>query len=102
MNFLSRQEINATYTRYLKPYNQNGDLPYLSVRDNAQLLSLEEVALLFGFEPFDLAGFILVHPEAHPEAIPYQLFGEDIFFEREAILIWYLDTALPLLKEASS
>ena len=102
MNFLSRREINATYACYLRPYNQSGDLPYLSARDNARLLSLNEVALLFGFEPFDLAGFILVHPEAHPEAIPYQLFGEDIFFEREPILIWYLDTALPLLKEASS
>ena len=102
MNFLSRQEINATYTRYLKPYTQSGDLPYLSVRDNAQLLSLEEVALLFGFEPFDLAGFILVHSEAHPGSIPYQLCGEDLFFEREAILSWYLETALPLLKESSS
>ena len=101
MNFLSRPEINATYACCLQPYNQSGDLPYLTVKDSAQLLSLEEVALLFGFEPFDLAGFILVHPEAHPEAIPYQLFGEDIFFEREAILIWYLETALPLLKESS-
>ena len=98
MNFLSRQEINATYTCYLKPYTQSGDLPYLSVRDNARLLSLNEVALLFGFEPFDLAGFILVHPEA----LPYQLCGDDIFFEREVILTWYLETALPLLKEASS
>ena len=101
MNFLSRQEINATYSCYLKPYTQSGDLPYLSVTDKAQLLSLEEVALLFGFEPFDLAGFILVHSEAHPRSIPYQLVGEDIFFEREAILSWYIKTALPLLKESS-
>ncbi|MBI9096756.1 MAG: hypothetical protein JEY71_18005 [Sphaerochaeta sp.] len=101
MNFLSRSEINATYTCYLKPYIQSGNLPYLSVTDNARLLSLDEVAFLFGFEPFDLAGFILVHSEAHPGSIPYQLCGEDIVFEREAILSWYLETALPLLKEAS-
>ena len=101
MNFLSRSEINATYTCYLKPYEQSGDLPYLSVTDNARLLSLNEVAHLLGFEPSDLAGFILVHSEAHPEAIPYQLFGEDIFFERESILSWYIETALPLLKESS-
>ena len=97
MNFLSRSEINATYTCYLKPYIQSGDLPYLSVTDHNRLLSLNEVALLFGFESADLAGFIL----AHPESIPYQLVGEDIFFEREAILSWYLRTALPLLKESS-
>lgn len=95
MNFLSREEINATYPLYLKPYIQSGNLPYLSVTDNAQLLSLDEVAFLFGFEPADMAGFIL----AYPEAIPYQLVGEDIFFERRAILSWYVKTALPLLKE---
>lgn len=98
MNFLSRREINVSYACFLKPYAQSGDLPYLSVRDNARLLSLTEAALLFGFERADLAGFIL----AHPGLIPYQLIGSDIFFEREAILTWYLETALPLLKEASS
>ena len=98
MNFLSRPEINATYACYQKPYVQSGDLPHLSVTDHNRLLSLEEVALLFGFEPADLAGFIL----SHPRSIPYQQCGQDIFFEREAILIWYLQTALPLLKEASS
>jgi len=97
MNFLSRQEINVTYTYYLKPYIQSGDLPYLSVTDHNRLLSLNEVAHLLGFEPADLAGFIL----ANPGLIPYQLFGEDIFFEREAILSWYVKTALPLLKESS-
>ena len=98
MNFLSRSEINATYTCYMKPYIQSGELPYLSQVDTSRLLGLEEVAFLFGFEPADLAGFIL----AHPESLPYQLFGEDLFFEREAILTWYLQTAIPLLKESSS
>ena len=98
MNFLSRKEINASYSSYLTAYRQSGELPYLSVADHNRLLSLEEVALLFGFEPADLAGFIL----AHPSSIPYQLVVEDIFFDREAILTWYLQTALPLLKEASS
>ncbi len=97
MNFLSREEINATYSLYLKPYMQSGNLPYLSIPDNARLLSLDEVALLFGFEPADLAGFIL----AHPRAIPFQQIEEDLFFERRAILSWYLETALPLLKETS-
>ena len=97
MNFLSRSEINATYSLYLKPYMQSGNLPYLSVTDNARLLSLQEVAFLFGFESADLGGFIL----AHPRAIPFQQIGEDIVFERRAILSWYLETALPLLKEAS-
>jgi len=97
MNFLSREEINATYSVYLKPYMQSGNLPYLSIPDNARLLSLDEVALLFGFEPADLAGFIL----AHPASIPFQHRENDVFFEREAILSWYLETALPLLKEAS-
>ncbi len=98
MNFLSRLEINATYVCYQKPYMESGDLPYLAETDTSRLLSLEEVALLFGFEPADLAGFIL----AHPSSIPFQQLGLDIFFEREAILSWYLQTALPLLKEASS
>ena len=98
MNFLSRSEINASYSSYLTAYRQSGELPYLSKVDNSRLLGLEEVALLFGFEPADLAGFIL----AHPGLIPYKLVVEDIFFEREAILTWYLQTALPLLKEASS
>ena len=96
MNFLSRSEINASYTCSL--YAQSGELPYLSLADHYRLLSLEEVALLFGFEAADLAGFIL----AHPKTIPYQQQGQEIFFEREAILSWYLETALPLLKEASS
>ena len=98
MNFLSRREINATYACYLKPYVQSGELPYLSLIDSNRLLSLQEIALLFGFEQADLAGFIL----AHPLSIPYQQIGFDIFFEREAILAWYLQTALPLLEEASS
>jgi len=97
MNFLSRQEINVTYTCYLKPYNQSGDLPYLSLADTDRLLNLGEVAHLLGFEPADLGGFIL----AHPGSIPYQILGEDIFFERESILSWYVETALPLLKESS-
>ncbi|MDY0288990.1 MAG: hypothetical protein RBR15_09230 [Sphaerochaeta sp.] len=98
MNFLSRSEINTAYACYQKPYMQSGDLPYLSVTDHNRLLSLEEIALLFGFEPADLAGFIL----AHPSSIPFQQLGLDIFFEREVILTWYLQTALPLLKEASN
>jgi len=98
MNFLSREEINANYMIYLKPYIQSGDVPYLTVTDNARILSLHEVAFLFSFEPADMAGFIL----AHPASIPFQQRGNDIFFEREEILSWYLETAIPLLKEASS
>ena len=97
MNFLSRSEINATYAWYLKPYAQSGDLPYLTAIDHTRLLSLEEVALLLGFDSADLASFIITHPEL----IPFQRSENDIFFEREAVLSWYLKTALPLLKEAS-
>lgn len=97
MNFLSRREINATYTFLFKPYTQSGELPYLSLKDSRRLLSLTEVALLFGLEPADLGGFIL----ANPDSIPYQQVGEDIFFERSAILSWYLETALPLLEETN-
>ena len=58
MNFLSRYELNKTYGSCFIPYVQNGELPYLATTDYARLLSLEEIALLFGFEPADLAGYL--------------------------------------------
>lgn len=94
MNFLSRYELNKTYGSCFIPYVQNGELPYLATTDYARLLSLDEIALLFGFEPADLAGYLFSH------RVPYLCVGEDLFFERKAILRWYLEEALPLLEES--
>lgn len=93
MNFLSREEINASYISFLTAHYQSGELPYNSPIDHCRLLSLEEVAILLGFEAADLGGFIV----AYPEIIPFLRFGTDIVFEREKIFTWYLDYAFPLM-----
>lgn len=93
MNFLSREEINCSLISYLTAFPQNGNLPCLSPVDHCRFLSLQEVSILFGFEAGDLGGYIL----RHPTRIPIQSFGEDIVFEREAILFWFINEANPLL-----
>jgi len=82
MNLLSREEINISYASCLIPYVQNGVLPCLAPIDYARLLSLNEIALFFGFKPADLAVYLF----SYPEAIPYLCLGEDLFFERKVIL----------------
>lgn len=93
MNFLSRNEINASYISFLSAHPQCGELPYSATFDYYRFLSLEEVASLLGFESADLAGFIL----ANPKIVPFLNFGSDIFFEREKIFFWFLEQVNPLL-----
>ena len=98
MNFLSREKINASYISFLGAHSQCGELPYNTSIDYCRFLSLEEVALLLGFEAADLGGYIL----AHPEIILFISFGSDILFGRERIFSWFLDYANPLLLEQNS
>ena len=93
MNFLSREEINASYISLLSAHPQSGELPYNTSIDYCRFLSLEEVAFLLGFEKADLGGFIV----AYPEKLPFLSFGLDVVFEREKIFSWFLDYAYPLL-----
>jgi len=95
MNFLSREEINASYISLLSAHFQSGELPYNTSIDYCRLLSLEEVAFLLGFEGADLGDFIA----AFPEKFPFLSIGSDVVFEREKIFCWFLDYACPLLLE---
>ena len=97
MRYLTRKQINLLIQETSSSPYLSGELPYRLKYDRFQYLTVVEAALLFGFNPSDFKDFF----ETYPEQIPYLSISGCIAFERNALVVWYAHTTLPMIREAT-
>jgi hypothetical protein len=97
MQYITRKQINLIIQETSCSPCISGELPYRLQHDRFEYLTVFEASSFFGFVPSDFKDFF----ETYPEKIPHVFLSGRIAFERNALVVWYAHTTLPILREVS-